>query len=185
MKLPIPGHSSPGASFEAPLEMLDACHDRVRRQCDTLRRLPAHLAAQGADADARSAAVAVMRYFDTAAKDHHADEEVDLFPALIESMAGSDAVCLREMIDGLCSQHRTLEALWLRLRALLQQVADGRNVTLTDQHVSPLIALYEQHLRREEAELLPMAARLLDDAALEQIGRAMRLRRGIRSVDLD
>lgn len=42
-----------------------------------------------------------MRYFDTAAR-HHEDEEQDLFPALLESMAGSDAVCLRELTASLC-----------------------------------------------------------------------------------
>ena len=38
---------------------------------------------------------------------------------------------------------------------------------------------YTQHLARENAELLPMAARLLDDAALREIGSAMQRRRGI------
>jgi hypothetical protein len=33
---------------------------------------------------------------------------------------------------------------------------------------------------REEAELLPLAARLLGNAQLDVVGRAMRLRRGIR-----
>lgn len=183
MAMPIPGHSAPAASFEVPLEMLAACHQRVQRQCATLRRLPEHLAAHGADADARSAAVAVMRYFDTAAVHHHADEEADLFPALIESMAGSDAVCLHEMIDGLQAEHRTLEGHWRRLRVLLAEIAEGRRNTLAEADVLPLIELYESHIEREEAELLPMAARLLDDAALEQIGRAMRLRRGIDAVD--
>ncbi|HOA95491.1 MAG TPA: hemerythrin domain-containing protein, partial [Quisquiliibacterium sp.] len=34
-------------------------------------------------------------------------------------------------------------------------------------------------IAREEAELLPMAARLLGDTDLERIGRAMRQRRGV------
>ena len=183
MTVQIPGYSATSAGFEVPLEMLEACHHRVQRQCATLRRLPAHLAAHGADADARGAAEAVMRYFDTAAVHHHADEEADLFPALIESMAGSDAVCLREMIDGLCTEHQTLECHWRRLRVLLAQIAEGRRDTLADADVLPLVELYTQHIAREEAELLPMAARLLDDAALERIGRAMRLRRGIDAVE--
>ena len=182
MAIPFPGHDAPSVGFEVPLEMLGACHHRIDRQCETLRRLPAHLSAHGADADARSAAVAVMRYFDTAAKDHHADEETDLFPALIESMAGSDAVCLREMIDGLRADHRVLEGHWERLRSLLAAIADGRRTVLADTDVLPLIECYERHIAREETELLPMASRLLDDATLDHIGRAMRLRRGIVSV---
>jgi hypothetical protein len=38
-----------------------------------------------------------MRYFDVAARQHHEDEEQDLYPALLESMAGSDAICLRQV----------------------------------------------------------------------------------------
>ncbi|MCC7325926.1 MAG: hemerythrin domain-containing protein [Burkholderiales bacterium] len=183
MTIPFPGHSAPSAGFEVPLEMLEACHHRVQHQCETLLRLPAHLAAHGADADARRAVVAVMRYFDTAAQDHHADEETDLFPALIESMAGSDAVCLRSMIEGFCTEHRTLEAHWRRLRALLSAIAEGERTTLAEADVTPLTELYARHIAREEAELLPMAARLLDDDALERIGSAMRRRRGIDCAD--
>ena len=47
-----------------------------------------------------------MRDFDTSARHHHDDEERDLFPALIESMAGSDAVCLRELTAALTAEHR-------------------------------------------------------------------------------
>jgi len=35
----FPGFHSPGASTEAPLEMLAACHGRVHKQCETLGRL--------------------------------------------------------------------------------------------------------------------------------------------------
>ncbi len=38
---------------------------------------------------------------------------------------------------------------------------------------------YERHVVREEAELLPMAARLLSEAELDRIGLAMRSRRGV------
>src|SRR3546814_5729919 len=123
MSTEFPGFSGPAASTEAPLEMLAACHIRIERQCATLRRLAAHLTEHGADADARTAAMHVMRYFDTAAVQHHADEEVDLFPMLIESMAGSDAVCIRNMTQGRADEHRELEAMCRGVRALLEQVA--------------------------------------------------------------
>lgn len=174
--------SEPAAGAEAPLEILSACHDRVERQCATLRRLVSHLAAQGADREARTAAANVMRYFDTSAKHHHADEEEDLFPALIESMAGSDAVCLREMIEGLKADHRALEAAWRRLRGVLERIAAGESVPLASDDVEALVRLYERHIEREESELLPMAARLLSEDDLARVGRAMRERRGIGGV---
>lgn len=176
---PLPGPRRDGPSFDAPLEMLAACHQRMQRQCDTLRRLVPHVAEHGCDAQAREAATAVMRYFDKAALDHHADEEQDLFPALLEAMAGSDAVCLRELTGALAQQHRELHAQWHALRNVLARVAAGEAAALDAQAVDGFIATNEQHLQREEAELLPMAARLIDDAALRRIGSAMRLRRGI------
>lgn len=159
--------------------MLSACHRRIEQQCATLRRLGPHLAARGADAQAREAAASVIRYFETAAKDHHADEEDDLFPALMESMAGSDAVCLREMTQGLAAEHRELEAHWRSLRVALEGVVAGEGAVLAMPEVEAFVELYERHIEREEGELLPMAARLLTDEELDRIGRAMRERRGI------
>ncbi|MEO8278265.1 MAG: hemerythrin domain-containing protein [Ideonella sp.] len=182
-RLDLPGHSAPAVGFEVPLEMLAACHGRVANQCDTLRRLVAHLISHGADRQAHEAAAAVMRYFDTSARHHHDDEEVDLFPALIESMAGSDAVCLRELTQSLTAQHRELEQLWRSLRRRLEQVAAGKAALLPEEDVLAFIGLYERHITREESELLPMAARLLSDAELDRIGLAMRARRGAFDSD--
>ena len=159
--------------------MLSACHGRIQRQCATLMRLVPHLAAHGADLAARTATMNVMRYFDTSATHHHADEEEDLFPALIESMAGSDAVCVRQMIEGLKADHRALETAWRDLRGVLERIAGGESVLLASDAVEAFIDLYERHIEREESELLPMAARLLSDDDLARIGRAMRERRGI------
>ncbi len=182
MSIDLPGHSAPSAGFEAPLEMLLACHYRIECQCATLRRLVSHLAAQGADVEARTAAAAVLRYFETSAQQQHTDEEENLFPALIESMAGSDAVCLRALTDRLTADHRALDAHWQRVRIALVRVVAGDGASLPGSDVDALAGLYAQHIEREERELLPMAARLLSDDALQQIGRAMRERRGIEAV---
>lgn len=179
MSISIPGFSAPPAGFEAPLEMLSACHLRIERQCSTLRRLVPHLASHGADGEARAAAAHVLRYFDTSALHHHADEERDLFPALLESMAGSDAVCLRELIGSLAAEHRELEARWRVLRVMLERVAAGEPVALHLADVEPLVDLYARHIEREEQELLPTAARLLSDDDFRRVGRAMRERRGV------
>jgi hemerythrin-like domain-containing protein len=179
MSLNLPGHTPPAAGFEAPLEMLAACHARIEQQCATLQRLVPHVAGHGADAQARSAAAGVMRYFDTAAVQHHADEEADLFPALLEAMAGSDAVCLHELTVGLAAEHRELESRWRQVRGALAQVAAGAATSLDADAIDAFVGLYQRHIAREEGELLPMAARLLGDDALDRVGRAMRERRGI------
>jgi len=84
----LPGFSSPAAGFEQPYEMLTACHERVQRTLDLLDRLIDHVAQHGLDAQSRSAAADVLRYFDLAAPLHHQDEELHVFPPLL---AGEDA----------------------------------------------------------------------------------------------
>ncbi len=177
MSLSLPGHSAPAVGFEVPLEMLAACHGRVQHQCETLQRLLAHLKDHGADRPAQEAARAVIRYFDTAALHHHEDEEQDLFPALLESMAGSDATCLRELTAALCNDHRALEGHWQRVRLALLQVQEGLASTLAEADVPGFIDHYARHIAREETELLPMAARLISAEELDRIGRNMRARR--------
>ena len=174
-------HAAPAVGFEVPLEMLAACHLRVQDQCATLLRLVPHIAAHGSDRPAREAATAVMRYFDTSARHHHDDEERDLFPALLESMAGSDAVSLRDITAALTAEHRELEARWKDLRAVLVQVAAGQAAPLLQDDVGGFARLYERHIMREESELLPMAQRLLGTAELDRIGLAMRMRRALAS----
>lgn len=178
----LPGHSAPAAGFEVPLEMLAACHARVQAQCATLCRLVPHLAAKGADRQAREAAAAVVRYFDTAARHHHEDEEQDLFPALIESMAGSDAHCLHELTAALCADHREFESRWQALRCALAQVMDGDAASLVQAEVQAFVDRYQAHIACEESQLLPMAARLLSDSELDRVGQAMRARRGLGAL---
>jgi hypothetical protein len=93
-------------------------------------------------------------------------------------MAGSDAVCVRELTASLTAEHRELEQRWRALRRRLEQVTRADAATLPDDDVHGFIDLYERHIAREEAELLPMAGRLLSDAELDRIGLAMRARRG-------
>ena len=173
----FPGFNAPAAGFDEPVDMLSACHDKLRSRCETLSRLPGHVALHGADEQARSAAQNILRYFDGPALYHHADEEKDLFPALLESVAGSDATCLRGLFDKLSNEHRLLENQWQRLRPLLQQLCDGKAVELPDSDIQAFIQGYAGHLQCEDQELLPMARRMLDSAALRQIGQAMNLRR--------
>lgn len=176
MTTELPDLSAPAAGFELPLDVLAASHLGIEEQCTTLQRLARHLRAHGSDADARTAAGRVKRYFDMAAMDHHADEEVDLFPALLESMAGSDAVCLREMISALSAEHRELEGRWQSLRGVLQRVVAGSTAVLDTNDVEDFVELYRRHIVRERDELLPMARRLLGDEALNRIDVAMRAR---------
>jgi hemerythrin-like domain-containing protein len=181
LRIALPGQARDTATTEVPLEMLSACHGRVQTQCETLRRLCAHLPAQGADHAAVEAAEAVLRYFRQAAPHHHADEEVDLFPALLDAAGEVDHAAVRRLTRSLIEDHRALEDLWRRLEAQLECVRGGDGPALSGDTVEAFVSAYVTHIEREESELLPMAAHLLGDAALARIGAAMRERRGIEA----
>ena len=178
MNIAPPGAPSAATGFDTPIALLKECHRRVEDQCETLARLVPHLATHGSDQAAAEAAAAVLRYFELAAPQHHADEEDDLLPALFESAAGSDALCLREMADGLLADHEALARQWQALRAVLRAVVDHQPARLEAAAVQAFAEHYRAHIALEEGELFPMAERWLSAQTLEAIGRTMRRRRG-------
>lgn len=173
----FPDIPEPAAGSEPPLDAMASCNLRLLRHCAALRRLALYVGECGFDPEAGEVTGRLLRFFDHLLPQQHADLEQDLFPQLIESMAGSDAVCLREITEGLAGQHRALWRLWLRLRPALLDLASGRTGALPVQEIESFIGHCKDVVRREDGELLPMAARLLSDAQLERIRTGMRSRR--------
>ncbi len=168
--------SEPAApSFDDPLGMLSACHGRIERHLATLERLQRHLPEHGADFDARAAARGILRYFDTAAPNHHADEDVSVFPRLLRARP-ADA---EPLLAALEREHEGLAAKWRRLRPLLTGIAAGTRANLSARQVADIRSAYLAHIAREERELIPLAAATFDPATLAEIGAEMAARRGV------
>ncbi|MDO8350156.1 MAG: hemerythrin domain-containing protein [Gallionella sp.] len=173
----ISGATAP--SFDHPLEMLRACHGKILRQCDTLQKLAEHLERKGCDQQVQQAAQGILRYFDTAGQFHHQDEEQDLFPAL-RAAAGADNLTLSALLERLLAEHVFMLAAWEALQPVLLKLAQGNQAMLTAELSENFIARYTDHIAIENAELLPLAARLLDLQQMELIGRRMAERRGAK-----
>ena len=167
------GAAAPG--FDRPLDVLEACHGRIAKQCDTLEKLLAHLPAHGADAQAQQAARAVLNYFDTAAVHHHDDEERNLFPLL--EQANAPGAC--DLVETLTLEHDEQALLWRRLRAQLQPIEAGTAAVLDGALAARFIAMNRAHLEFENTHVLPLARQVLDTAAIERLGRALAARRGV------
>lgn len=167
--------AAPG--LDEPLEMLHACHERVRAQLQTLTRLAQWLSQQGADEQAQRAARAVMRYFDLAAVNHHLDEEEDLLPAMLAAVDAAERARLQALVDRILAEHVALATRWAGLRVLLARVAEGEAAALEEDQVVHFSAAYETHIRLEENEILPWAGRLLGADAVERISHRMTARR--------
>ena len=172
----LPG-SAPG--FDQPIAVLKHCHDRIRKQLATLDKLLPHLATHGADEQARQAASAVIRYFDTAAHLHHADEEENLIPMLQASAHGEDAALLAQLAPGILDEHRRMDAMWQGLHEQLRAIADGSAALLREADVRRFADTYSAHMEREESQVAPMAKRLFSEQQMAQLGLAMQVRRGI------
>lgn len=166
----------PAPSFDEPIEMLKACHERIAAQCATLEKLEAYLPLHGADTQARQAARNIMRYFDIAGPHHHADEEQNLFPMLIEA-AQDPRSPVAERIASLLGEHRVLEAAWAQLRAVLSDIAEGRPVPLKHLWVDDFVGAYRAHMAQEESHILPVAEACLDRQQMAKLSAAMVARR--------
>jgi hemerythrin-like domain-containing protein len=177
---PLILHAAPAAGFDQPFEMLGACHDRVRRSLALLQRLAAHVAALGADAQARRAAEDVLRYFDRAAPAHHDDEERHVLPLLSASADAAE----RELAQRLHEEHERMASAWQALRPTLVQLAAGeRAEAVALQGLSTagraFAALYAGHLEAEDTIAFPVAAARLGNHEREAMGREMAERRGV------
>lgn len=159
-------------SFDDPMALLRACHDKVRHFARLCLRLDEHLATHGRDAEARKAAADVLRYFDTAAPLHHEDEEHDLFPAL----RLLDDEALTQRIDAIEAEHATLAGMWQAVRQWLCAIIDEEAYDRPE-CLDAFAAAYTAHADREELEIYGAAARL-PASELERLGRLMARRRG-------
>ncbi|WP_338019364.1 hemerythrin domain-containing protein [Paraburkholderia tagetis] len=171
----------PAPSFDEPVEMLRACHERIAVQCTTLEKLAAHLPSHGADTQAQQAARNIMRYFDLAAPHHHADEEQDLFPVLL-GISQRQCSPVGERIASLLDEHRSMEASWAQLRTVLADIAEGKTRPLEPVRVADFAGAYRAHIALEESQIFPFAEACLDRQQLARLSAAMVARRTIGTI---
>jgi hemerythrin-like domain-containing protein len=172
-----PGFTAPAAGFDQPFDMLKACHERVERTLRLLQKLVLHVTDHGVDAQARSAAPDVLRYFDIAAPLHHQDEELHVFPMLLARGDPS----LSGPVHRLQADHRRMGELWADLRPWLVAIAgaDEQRLHLAAfSHAARAFSdIYAAHIATEEQLIYPAAEQLCADATLQAMGDEMRERR--------
>ncbi|MCK9283396.1 MAG: hemerythrin domain-containing protein [Rhodocyclaceae bacterium] len=161
--------------LDEPLEILEACHGRIESQLATLERLLEHVPRHGSDVQAQQAASAVIRYFDSAGRHHHEDEEMDLFPRLRRRLAEN----VDNMLAVLLAEHAQMERTWPLLRSILAEIAVGQSGHLDPDKVHAYTALYRRHIERENRELFPLAKKAFDAGDIAELSAAMTTRRSI------
>lgn len=166
--------------FDEPMEMLHACHDRVRRSLDLLRRLCERVSEGRLDAAVYSAAADVLRYFDLAAPHHHEDEERHIFPLILRQCADP---ALRDAVLRMQEDHRAMASQWAGLRTPLAALAGGHGEAFGSEQINAATRfreLYDRHAQTEETFIFPAARALADEPTLQAMGQEMAGRRRAR-----
>ena len=165
-----PGHSS------EPLTSFSQCHLGILSQLQAFEELPA---LQAAAAQAQTIATQTLALFHHAVYEHHADEERELFPAvLLSARRGEEADFAEAMVQLLTAEHRHIEMLWKKLEPAIKAVAKGRPVELDLGAVEELVRNYAAHARFEEEHFLPLAETVLrrNGNHMEALGLSLHLR---------
>ncbi len=159
--------SIPGSASE-PFEALDACHQEVMKALVRMARFVDHLDDNGVDPTAQDMAKELVLFFSQNARQHHADEERDIFPALLKS-GDTDLV---QHVLRLQQDHGWLEEDWIELSPQLDAVSKGYSwydIDALRQGLAVFTELYHDHIDLEESLIYPEAKRLMaqrDDAGI-------------------
>jgi len=171
--------SNPAAGGDDPLNQFSDCHAGILTHLHALAGLPALARAA---AQARRTAEDTLRFFRDVIYEHHAQEEKELFPAVLGSAKpGDEQRQVQQIVDRLTREHRDIEAGWARLEPALRDVAKGRDADLDDAAVDVLVRRYEAHAAYEEREFLPLSQTILgrDDRHKAALGLSLHMRHAL------
>ncbi len=167
------------AGGEDPLDQFSDCHAGILSHLHTLAGLPALARAA---AQARQTATDTVAFFRDVIYEHHAQEEKELFPAVLASaQSGDEQRQVQQVVERLTREHRDIEARWARLEPALRDVARGRDADLDAEAVDALVRRYEEHASFEEREFLPLSHTILgrDDRHLAALGLSLHMRHAL------
>lgn len=167
---------SPQRGADSPREALGLCHRCVGGMLDRLEALAAEVASPSATADAAGLAErarTLVAEIDEAMAVHIADEESDIFPALL---AACDSPARRaqafELVSSLLVEHREMAELWHALRIALLALGSGVGVPFPGGTAAGYLVLVRAHVAREDLELADLM-RVIDAPRTRQIAVAI------------
>lgn len=151
--------SHEAAGTQAPLQDFSKSHDQFVTLLESAAGLPELVAAAS---QARSRAADLVKMFRHSVLVHHEDEELELFPAVLETaLDGEEARQARLMVDQLVAEHRDVARLWKLLEPSIEAVARGYLPDLDRALLDELVRQFLAHVRHEEDDFLPFAHRVL------------------------
>ena len=164
------------SAMDAPLNAFSQCHAGILSQLEAMEELPTLIAAA---AQARVVASDTLSIFHHAVFEHHAEEEGELFPAVLRSATpGEERDRVQALQERLTREHRTLEALWKRIEPAVSAGSKGKPADIDSAVVEELVRAYKAHARFEEQEFLPLAQVILgrDGNHMAALGLSLHMR---------
>lgn len=158
-------------TFAEPIDMLFACHGKVRRFCEQVKLLPAYIAENGCNKIVLQTIQQISQYFNVAAPLHHEDEELDYFPLLLQYAPEA-----RANIDELQRQHESLHTNWTALAEEFDKLRNDADHKPDVEILNRFTAGYDVHLALEEP-LFELGREKVPQEKLAEIGNNMAARR--------
>lgn len=169
-------------SKDAPLNQFSQCHVGIMSHLQAFDGLPA--LAESA-ALARRIATETLAFFRDVIVAHHAEEEQELFPAVLASaLAGEERDHASQIVTRLTREHREIESAWTRFEPALKNLASGRDATFDANDVHTLVERYRAHATYEEQEFLPLSQTILmrDSKHMSALGLSLHTRHALPEV---
>lgn len=144
---------------DAPITNFSQCHVGILSHLKAFGGLPALLEPA---ARARKIAEETLGFFEDVVLEHHAEEERELFPAVLASaVKGEEVERVQFIVDRLTREHRQVESTWKKLKPHVKKIAKGESADLDTSAVEALVRDYGAHAAFEEAEFLPLCRTIL------------------------
>lgn len=159
--------------LDQPLDYIFADHFRQRCLFSWLRRIAIARKAGRLEADT------IVAYLEGDLVDHHADEELDLFPALRRRAGPEDG--LVPILERLCADHETART---DLDVVVTSLSRHRTrdwIAVSRKAADAMLAYVaneQRHLSVENAIVLVIARKRLTASDLAAMSRSMKARRG-------
>jgi hemerythrin-like domain-containing protein len=139
-------------SFEA----LDSCHQQIQSNLDALGLVVSKFCEGGWDDQTRQSAQEIETFFSNVARSHHAAEETEVFPCLLNSEDEEMVLKVRDLIE----DHFWIEKYWHDLAPMLAAIGSGSSSTeavVLAKAAKLFLDLCNCHIESEESMIYPQA----------------------------
>lgn len=139
-----------------PFAAMDSCHQQIQAHLTQLEALLLQLEQGHADAAGRKSALQIADFFDTVARQHHADEEESMFPDMLKRGNAERVAQIRSLIE----DHFWIEKYSHDLTPLLRALGSSEGSVGSAELIKVgrlFHALCLRHIEFEESMIYPQA----------------------------